>query len=283
MRCLGALAELRTDGSLEVIVVDDGSPTPLAPVVARFQDRLDTVLIRQDNAGPAAARNAGAAAARHPFLAFTDDDCQPAVGWLEHLGQTLAAHPDALVGGHTRNALRHNPFSEASQQLVAFLTDYYAAPGRNAFFASNNIAVSAEDFAAFGGFDKAFPLAAGEDRDFCDRWSASGRPTVYVPAAVVEHTHRLTPASFIRQHVNYGRGAYRYHRVRGSASIPEPLSFYGRLVSYPLQRRARRGRLGGIPQAILSVALLSAAQVANVAGFAAEGVSIMRASRRRPS
>ena len=41
----------------EVIVVDDGSPERPDAVIARWRDQLDMKLIRQANAGPAAARN----------------------------------------------------------------------------------------------------------------------------------------------------------------------------------------------------------------------------------
>ena len=271
-RCLAALAHVETDAPFEVVVVDDGSPVPAS--VAAVEQRLDVRLVRQANAGPAAARNAGAQAARYPFLAFTDDDCEPTPAWLARLGAALAARPDALVGGRTVNALARNPFAEASQLLVSFLTDYYGRPGRVPFFASNNVALSAEGFAALGGFDRAFPLAAGEDRDLCARWHAQGRPSVYVPDAVVRHAHALTPAGFVRQHLHYGRGAYHYHRLRASAPVPEPLAFYGRLVAYPLSAPRRSVR------SALHVALLGVAQVANVAGYAAEARAARRAARR---
>ena len=58
----------------EVIVVDDGSPQPLPP----YGGALRVTLVRQAHAGPAAARNTGAAASRGRWLAFTDDDCRPA-------------------------------------------------------------------------------------------------------------------------------------------------------------------------------------------------------------
>jgi glycosyltransferase involved in cell wall biosynthesis len=40
----------------EVIVVDDGSPTPCAQVVEHFQRTLSLTLLVQGNAGPAKAR-----------------------------------------------------------------------------------------------------------------------------------------------------------------------------------------------------------------------------------
>ena len=62
--CLAALAKQTLVEPWEVVVVDDGSPQSLANVVSLWAGRLDLRVIRQDNAGPAAARNRGVEEAR---------------------------------------------------------------------------------------------------------------------------------------------------------------------------------------------------------------------------
>jgi glycosyltransferase involved in cell wall biosynthesis len=62
----------QTFQDLEVIVVDDGSTDDTQQVLARFGDRIR--VIRQDNAGVSAARNAGIRAARGTWIAFQDSD-----------------------------------------------------------------------------------------------------------------------------------------------------------------------------------------------------------------
>jgi glycosyltransferase involved in cell wall biosynthesis len=249
----------------EVIIVDDGSPMSLDNVVAPFQQRLTIELIRQDNAGPAAARNTGSAHAKGQFLAFTDDDCQPDPHWLQAFDRGFTEFPHALLGGYTINQLSDNIYAEASQLLLDYIYDYYnSAADRPLFFASNNIAVAAAQFHTLGKFDTTFPLAAAEDREFCDRCLDRDCPLVSLPAARVTHAHHLNLGSFWRQHLNYGRGAFHFHKIRAqkkSAQIKvEPLSFYFQLLTYPLRHRSV-----GFGSVLASLFFVS--QVANVAGF----------------
>lgn len=61
----------------EIIVVDDGSSDATPEKLASYGDKLRVV--RQENAGPAAARNRGIEAARGEFICFqdADDEWQP--------------------------------------------------------------------------------------------------------------------------------------------------------------------------------------------------------------
>ena len=69
----------------EVIVVDDGGKRPLGKLICSFESHFSAKLIQQSNAGPAAARNSGAAHARGDFVVFTDDDCLTVPNWLSKL------------------------------------------------------------------------------------------------------------------------------------------------------------------------------------------------------
>jgi GT2 family glycosyltransferase len=276
--CLGALAaqDFPRD-RFEVVVVDDGSAVPPRGIVERLTVRLSIRLVEQRNGGPAAARNAGAAAARGAYLAFTDDDCLPDPGWLSALAAAAALHPDSALGGRVVNALGEGLYAAASQTLIDFLYEYYnGAEGDGRFFITSNLAVPAARFGEVGGFDVRFPLAAAEDRDFCDRWRERGNEMVYAPAAVVRHAHHLTLRSFCRQHLNYGRGAHHLHSARSRRGEPrlrlEPLRFYARLVLYPVASGAGRRAA-----ALSLLALLS--QVMYASGYALERAATGRAAR----
>jgi succinoglycan biosynthesis protein ExoO len=60
--------------AVEVIVIDDASTDKTLDVISRFDDaRLKTIRLKH-NSGPGAARNAGIAAAKYPWIAILDGD-----------------------------------------------------------------------------------------------------------------------------------------------------------------------------------------------------------------
>ena len=265
--CLWSLARLDYPRDrLEVLVVDDGSPVPLDDaVLTPFRSQLRVTLIRQANAGPAAARNAAADRATGEYLAFTDDDCLPEPGWLRTLAGVWAESPDSMVGGLTLNGAP-NLYSETSQLIVDVVYRHYNADPADAhFIASNNMALPARTFRDVGGFDPSF--RAAEDRDLCDRWRHRGKRIVYVPGAVVHHQRPMSAAAFCRQHFHYGRGAEQFSRQRaerGSGHFLVEARFHldvGNWLWFPLTSVPAR-RMAQV------AALLGVWQISNLAGFA---------------
>ena len=90
--------DAQTVTDFECIVVDDGSPLDLTTIVAAHPQ---ATLIRQENAGPAAARNTGIRASRGENLVFLDADDHLLPVALEAGLATLAALPECgfVVGG----------------------------------------------------------------------------------------------------------------------------------------------------------------------------------------
>lgn len=270
-RCLTALTALEAPGGLEVLVVDDGGPegeaaavaaAVVAEVSAGGPDAAPRIIVhRQANAGPAAARNAGAARARSELLAFTDDDCVPHPGWLSALAPHLRG-ADVLVGGRTINARASDLCAEATQTMVSHLVEPRAGQ-QPTFLPTCNLALRTASFAGDGSFDERFPRAAGEDRAFCDAWRAAGRGMAYAPGALVDHHHALTLRSFWRQHRAYGQASATVHEMRAAAGMADagraPLTFYLGLLLRPLREQTP-------VRAVPVAGLVALSQVATVAG-----------------
>ena len=193
VECLHSLEFLDYPRSrYEVIVVDDGSPEPLDAIISSFRASLPLTLLRQPNGGPASGRNTGARHARGRYLAFTDDDCQPAPDWLKRLEACLLADPDIMVGGRTVNVLPSH-CSAASQIIHDLVYGFFNHDPEHArFFATNNMALPRLQFLAAGGLDESFRFAS-EDRELCDRWHHLGFRLRYEPAAQTDRSSVPTP------------------------------------------------------------------------------------------
>ncbi|MBN1953863.1 MAG: glycosyltransferase [Anaerolineae bacterium] len=214
-RCLQALAHQTVPRSAyEVIVVDDGSTDGTAAVArANGADRV----IVQPHAGPAAARNAGVAAAVGELVLFTDADCAPVAGWIAEM---LAPFGDPGVVGvkgsyHTRQRqvvarLAQCEFEERYERLerwesIDFVDTHAAAFRRRAL-------------QAVGGFDPAFPRPNNEDVDLSYRMARAGMRLVFNRRAAVVHRHPARWWDYFRLKV--GRGYWRmlvYRRHPGKA------------------------------------------------------------------
>jgi len=261
---LSSLTRLRYGHSrFEVIVVDDGGDIPLEPIISRFRDQMNVALLRQENSGPAMARNYGASQAKGEYLAFADDDCMPDPNWLQELAHGFRESPRCICGGRTINALRENLYSTATQLLVDYLYEHYNPTKRlGAFFLANNFAVARESFLEMKGFDPS--LRFGEDRDFCYRWALHGYPFVFAPEAIVYHAHALTLSSFFQLHLSYGGGTFQFWKRcvnlgKRSVKLSSPLWYMNLALSGIRKKKGLEG--------LLLTLLLIAAQGAYTAGL----------------
>lgn len=252
--CLAALE--RQTAELEIVVVDDAS-RDAAAVAAVVAGAPRARFVRGAGRGPAAARNLGVTAARAPVVCFTDDDCEPVPGWAAVLAARIEAGADAAAGP-TRNGRPQSVVAAAAQAVATHLAEATIDPaGRMRFAPTSNLACRADVCAAVP-FDESYPLAAGEDRDWCARLVGSGRTLAFVPEALVRHHQELTPAGFWRQQVRYGRGAWRFRTGQGPRR-PEPAGFYLGLLRRGFAEGARAGLLVGVAQVATAVGMVQEA------------------------
>jgi glycosyltransferase involved in cell wall biosynthesis len=187
-RLAALLAALRAQtvgrDAFEVVVVDDGSGPETAAVLdaERARGELDLRVVRHDRArGPGAARNAAWREARAELVAFTDDDCAPAPGWLAAGFQAHGADPRAIVQGHTE------PEPDGIER-EGVLTRTLRVRGLGPWYETANMFYPRELLAALDGFDEGFGLRpGGEDTDLARRALSAGRRAVFAPEALVHH------------------------------------------------------------------------------------------------
>ena len=173
----------QTEPVAEVIVVDDGSTDGTVDVVAGIGDSRIR-LISQANAGSAAARNAGVAAASGDCLGFLDSDdlwlpsyVQRAVVALEASANPGFAFTDAWVfrpgSGRVRRSTAMAVPSSLPDDRESFLV---ALLRRNFVFVSATVPASV--LATVGGFDER--LRGSEDYDLWLRIVLAGFEPVWM-------------------------------------------------------------------------------------------------------
>ena len=204
----------------EVIVVDDGSTDRTAEVARRYGVRL----IRQPNAGPAAARNQGVQVSQGDILLFTDADCAPTPDWIERLIEPLHASEVAGAKGVYRTRQRElvarfvqleyeDKYARMScRDRIDFVDTYSAAYRRHVFLAN-------------GGFDTVFPTASVEDQEFSFRLARKGYRLLFAPRAVVYHRHDVSLAEYWRRkfHIGYWKALLlHWHPERAAQDSHTP-------------------------------------------------------------
>ncbi|MFZ5479599.1 MAG: glycosyltransferase family 2 protein [Myxococcota bacterium] len=195
----------------EVIVVDDGSPAP-----------IEGAAVRQANAGPASARNAGAAVATGDVLVFVDADVVVPPDAFARLAEGFAGNPDAaaiwgtVTAAHPHRGLVsryknlcHRHFTLAQETRTRHLTTMLAAVRRDAFVRS-------------GGFDTRLRTVSVEDVELGRTLHDAGEVVLLDKALAGEHRHRFTLARAVRNDFHKARHHVRTtlaRRARGDDSV----------------------------------------------------------------
>lgn len=202
--------------SFEVIVVDDCSTdhTPSLLDRERLRGGLDLhVLRREQNGGPAQARNDGWRGARAPVVAFTDDDCVAGTSWLTDGLRVCAEHPGAVVQGRT------DPMPGGPDGWRRLFSHTLRICEAGPYYETCNIFYPRTLLERVGGFDaEAFPepVPGGEDTDLGWRAISDGAATAFAEGAQVFHAVTwLGPLGKLRLAARWSQTIQAYARHPG--------------------------------------------------------------------
>jgi len=192
----------------EVVVVSDGSTDGTDDLLESVDTPFDLVFERQDNAGPAAARNRGVELARSPIILFLDDDIVATPSLIErHLSHHREGRDDLAVIG----PMLSPPEVELSPPIKweqAMLYKQYDAMGRGEYgpsyrqFFTGNASVRRTSLQAAGGFDLRFRRK--EDVELAYRMHVRGVKFLFDPEAAAHHYAERSFRSWLSIAHDYG-------------------------------------------------------------------------------
>ncbi len=222
-----ALAQ--TYRTLEVIVVDDGSPDEGAAVVEGIHDdRLR--MIRQQNQGVAGARNTGLSEASGTLIAFLDQDDI----WHPHklaAQVPLFADPEVAAVGALMTYLGPKGPMRATSGEIADHQRELIASAKLMPFAPSSMVIRAATLRNIGGFDRDLLVKAGpvDDLDVLSRVARVGR-VLTVPE----------PLGLYRIHTEAGTFDQFYEMQRATRFLQDRISTGQKWEEWEEQHRSTR-------------------------------------------
>jgi len=224
--------------NFEVIVIDDGSELDICQAV---KDHPMINVIRQEQAGPNAARNNGFAQSRGEFLLFCDDDVELEPRFLEKMVQALTSNPDkayAYCGFKIDNEiLGMEPFNPEKLRKKNYISG-----------------VSLIRRSKFPRFD--VKIRRLQDWDLWLTMLKNGHQGIWVPEILFNTSSKNKPS--ISDDSNIDGWIYAYEVVINKHGLSDPwhslMRFYARTIYRMAPDGTRRGDLRKVIVASLRLA-----------------------------
>ena len=192
-------------GTLELIVIDDGSTDGTQELFRHMELPVQLRFIEQENHGAASARNNGMPEARGEWILFVNDDTIP---FPDTVRGHIEAHRELTGQQAVVLGTFEQPTEECEQNLTrlleatthcfaysSFTTDVDVGGGS---FYTCNISLSKAAIEQVGLFDQTFPMYA-EDTDYGLRLEDAGYRIHYRPEIRAIHRHVLPYETIVRR------------------------------------------------------------------------------------
>jgi len=209
--------------AVEVVVTDDGSTDDTARIVRRYPVHY----LRQENAGPASARNRGWRAAAGGIICFTDSDCVPAPDWVSRLVEQYSSEEVAGVGGTYDIVNDDNLLARCTHEEI--VQRHLEMPRYVDYLGAFNVSYRRAVLEGVGGFDESYRAASGEDNDLAYRVKKQGYRLVFTREARVAHYHPSNLWQYLGQQFWHGYWRMKLYRQHPDMSKGD---VYGGLLDF---------------------------------------------------
>jgi glycosyltransferase involved in cell wall biosynthesis len=198
--CLESLVQQTTNEPFEIIVVDSGNDPNVQAAASKYPGTL--CISGEGRLFCGAAKDFGASHATGEYFAFTDSDCRPEKGWVEHALNLLESGIE-FAGGPILDALPRNLVS-ISDNILQF-SDFQAGrpAGPIKHIPGANIIVSKETYFSTVGFPS---MNSGDDVTLTMSYNQLHRdPIYYSPDLRVRHIGRRSLRHYLLHQHSFGK------------------------------------------------------------------------------
>lgn len=212
----------------EVIVVDDGSEIPVESVLDDQNWPFAFTLIRQENAGAAAARHAGIGDSRGDIIVITDDDMEVRADFLEKHQVAHNRGADVVLG----RIVQSSSFSEMPiytrlqqyhfNQKFEKWASQHELHGENLY--TGNVSFKRKLYNDVGGFD--LTLRLSEDRELGARFEKACAKFVFASDAIaINGSDHVDFESWMEMARRYGGLDWQFARNHAEIDHIDPFFF----------------------------------------------------------
>jgi glycosyltransferase involved in cell wall biosynthesis len=152
----------------ELIIVDDGSEDNTSELFENCDSAI--IYIKQENKGPAAARNRGIQAAQHELIAFLDSDDRFSENKLERQVRAMQEEPTYLISHTQETWYRNGRILNQKKKHNKNNGDIFKQSLQLCAVGMSTVLMYREIFERYGLFDENYPCC--EDYEFWLRVSA---------------------------------------------------------------------------------------------------------------
>jgi glycosyltransferase involved in cell wall biosynthesis len=236
LTCLNHL-EQQTMCDFEVVVVDDGS-TDSTPVLLEEYKRKTSLhfrFFRQDNSGPARARNLGISVLHSPICVMIGDDIFPSQDFVSAHLKLHQQKPGKQVAGlgltrWSDSGQTVTPFMRWLDEGVQFAYKDLLQGLRPSWkhFYTSNLSVKTQ-LLRENPFDESFKRAAAEDIELGYRIHRRlGLEIAFIPEALAHHLHPTNFRQACKRNISVGESMRRFHELWPDSISPDKKSLLRR-------------------------------------------------------
>jgi glycosyltransferase involved in cell wall biosynthesis len=227
--CLRHLEQQDTS-DFEVVIVDDGSTDVTPQLLEEYQRQtpLNLRCIRQDNGGPAHARNKAISILRAPVCLIIGDDIFASPGFVSQHLQLHRQRPEIQVAG-----LGLTRWCESGQTVTPFmrwLDESGVQFGYNdllrgvrpswRYFYTSNLSLKTQ-LLRENPFNELFKKAAAEDIELGFRLERQHKlEVVFIAAALAHHLHATSFRRACQRNIHVGESMQLFHQLWPDAMPP---------------------------------------------------------------